>query len=72
MKRRQVFSWITCVLAVSGLSAQQGGDPAVSGALLAKHKPTRAEFQFGLIGDQQYDAEQEARFPAVMRAMAAK
>jgi len=69
MKRRQVFGWLSCVLAVSGLSAQQGGDPAVSEALLAKYKPTRLEFQFGLIGDQQYTAEQEAQFPAVIRAM---
>jgi hypothetical protein len=69
MRRRQVFSWLSCVLAVSGLSAQQGTDPAVSEALLAKYKPTRAEFQFGLIGDQQYNAQQEAQFPAVIRAM---
>jgi hypothetical protein len=69
MKRRQVFSWLCCAFAVSGLSAQQGTDPAISGALLAKYKPTRAEFQFGLIGDQQYNAQQEAQFPAVLRAM---
>lgn len=69
MKRRRVFAWLSCVLAVSGLSAQQAGDPAVLEALLAKYKPTRLEFQFGLIGDQQYNAEQEAQFPTVIRAM---
>lgn len=69
MKRSQVLSWLSCVLVVSGLSAQQSVDPAVSEALLAKYTPTRAEFQFGLIGDQQYTAEQGAQFPEVIRAM---
>lgn len=69
MKRGRVFWWIACVVAAGSVSAQQGGDSAVTAALVAKYKPTRTEFQFGLVGDQQYNAEQEARFPAVIRRM---
>lgn len=69
MRRRLGLLWCACVLVVCGLSAQQGAEPAVSQALLAKYKPARSAFQFGLIGDQQYTPEQEAQFPAVLRAM---
>jgi len=36
---------------------------------LRRYRPQRRAFEFGLIGDQQYTAEQEAQFPNLMRAL---
>jgi hypothetical protein len=55
-------------IATAALSAQ-GVDRAFVDALVAKHKPTPLTFQFALIGDQQYSAEEEQQFPLLLKAM---
>ena len=52
-----------------GLAAAQEPDRGLLDSLLARYSPQPVGFQFGLIGDQQYSAEEEARFPDVLRAM---
>src|SRR5688572_11766179 len=58
-------------LLTSGVAAQEP-DRAFLDRLLAAHRPSAREFQFGLIGDQGYNSSQNARFPAVIQAMNAQ
>jgi hypothetical protein len=64
-----------CIVAVLALAAAAGAvaaqdvDRAFVEALVARQTPRPLGFQFGLIGDQQYTAEEEARFPQVLEAM---
>jgi hypothetical protein len=51
------------------VAAAQEPDRAFVDALLARYSPQPVAFQFALIGDQQYSAEEEARFPEVLAAM---
>jgi hypothetical protein len=58
-------------LLTSGGAAQEP-NRAFLDRLLATHRPSSREFQFGLIGDQGYNPDQNARFPAVIQAMNAQ
>jgi len=65
---------VTCLASLVALilpvrSPAQSVDPALLATLLDRWQPERGEFAFGLIGDQQYNAEQEAKFPNLMRAL---
>jgi hypothetical protein len=57
------------LVTVFAAGTAQDPDRAFIGTLLARYSPQPVGFQFGLIGDQQYSAEEEARFPDVLAAM---
>lgn len=61
---------IAAVLVLAAVAASaQDHDPAFVDTLAARYAPQPVGFQFGLIGDQQYSADEEARFPEVLKAM---
>jgi len=51
---------------------EAGADPALLAALLERHQPRRRSFEFALIGDTQYNDQQEAEFLNVMRVLDGK
>jgi hypothetical protein len=57
------------VLAAAAVASAQGPDPAFLDTLAARYAPQPLGFQFGLVGDQQYSAEEEVRFSDVIKAM---
>lgn len=74
MRRAILVSLAVTSAGLAVTHASQPADPprvdsAVLKALVAKYRPAPTPFQFGLVGDQQYNPDQEARFPAVIRAM---
>jgi hypothetical protein len=58
----------TLLLAIVGVRAQDA-DASFLQALADRYQPRTRAFQFALIGDQQYTADQENRFPALLRAL---
>ena len=63
-----------CLLLLTpiSLSAQgpaAGPDPAILSRLLQRHRPQAAAFEFAAIGDQQYGADGERRWPSLQNSI---
>lgn len=59
---------VVAALADAGLRAQNA-DEALLQTLSERHRPRARAFQFALIGDQEYTADQEKRFAQMLRAL---
>jgi hypothetical protein len=64
---------VSLLVALAGAAqaqlAFQGVDPNLLSRLLQKYKSEPRTFEFGMIGDQQYGAEGERKFPALTNSM---
>jgi hypothetical protein len=64
----RVAALVTLLAAAAAVRAQDA-DAAFLQTLADRYRPRPRAFQFALIGDQQYTADQENRFPALLRAL---
>lgn len=66
---KRILWGLVAAIAMWGQAPASGPDPAVLRRLLDRHKPEARAFEFAALGDQQYGAAGEAKWPALQNSI---